>query len=81
MRGNAREHITEPGERLHPGALAHGDEAHQHGRRLAATVAAKERPVAAADSAAPCAFSIAAKTSYFQTKQKEEEMFYPTARR
>ena len=49
MRSNAREHIAEPGERLHPATLAHGDEAHQYGRRLAAMVTAKECPVAAAD--------------------------------
>src|SRR5215831_2054013 len=45
MRRNAREHITEPGERLNGIALAHRDEAQQHGRCLAAPVAAEERPV------------------------------------
>src|SRR5215469_13054361 len=44
LRG-AREHITEPGERLNSKAPAHRDEAQQHGRRLAAPIAAEERPV------------------------------------
>src|SRR5262245_30990010 len=49
MYSNAREHIAEPGERLDAATFAASDEAHQHGRRLAAFVAAEERPVAAAD--------------------------------
>jgi hypothetical protein len=38
---DAREHITEPGERLNGIALAHRDEAQQRGRRLAVPVAPK----------------------------------------
>ena len=53
MRRDAREHITEPGERLNGIALAHRDEAQQHGRRLAAPVAAEERPVVPAHRKAP----------------------------
>src|SRR5215831_5144454 len=53
MRRDAREHITEPGERLNGIALAHRDEAQQHGRRLAAPVAAKERPVPATNGDVP----------------------------
>ena len=50
---DAREHITEPGEWLHGIALAHRDEAQQHGRRLAASVAAEERPVATTNGDVP----------------------------
>jgi hypothetical protein len=53
MGGNARKHIAEPGERLDSGALAHGDEAQQHRRRLTAMVAAEKSPVAAAQFIAP----------------------------
>ena len=47
MGGDAREHITEPGEWLDPAALAGRDEAQQDGGGLAAIVAAEKRPVAA----------------------------------
>src|SRR5215471_15576487 len=50
---DSREHITEPGERFYGIALAHRDEAQQHGRRLAASVAAEERPVATAHGDIP----------------------------
>ena len=45
---DAREHIAKPGKRLDAGSLAGSDEASQHRRRLAATVAAEKCPVAAA---------------------------------
>src|SRR5581483_5396501 len=50
MRGDPREHISKPGERLDCVSLAYGNEAQQHGRRLAAIVAAEKCPVAAAES-------------------------------
>ncbi len=46
--GNAREDVPEPGEGVHAGQATGSDEAHQHGRRPAADVAAHEHPVAAA---------------------------------
>ena len=49
MRRDAREHMAKPGERLHRVPFAHGNEAQQHGRSLAAIVATEKRPVAAAD--------------------------------
>ena len=48
-----REHIPEPGERLDRIPLAHRDEAQQHGRCLAAVVAAEERPVASTNRDVP----------------------------
>ena len=47
---DAREHVAEPGKRLDAAPLAGSDEASQHRRRLAAAVAAKEWPVAAASA-------------------------------
>jgi hypothetical protein len=41
MRGNPRQYIAEPGERLHGALLAGCDEAQQHRCRLAATIAAE----------------------------------------
>src|SRR4051794_20972846 len=49
MGGDARKHITEPGERLDPATFAGRDETQQDGRGLAAIVAAEKRPVAAAN--------------------------------
>ena len=48
VRGDAREHITEPGKRFDAAPLAGSDEASQHRCRVAAAVAAKEGPVATA---------------------------------
>ena len=48
VRRDAREHVAEPGKRLDAAPLAGSDEAPQHRRRLAAGVAAEERPFAAA---------------------------------
>ena len=49
MGGNPREHVLEPGERFDGVPLAGCHETPQHRRRLAALVAAKEGPVAAAN--------------------------------
>jgi hypothetical protein len=49
VRRYARQYIPEPGERLDRIPLARRDEAHQYGRRPAAGIAAKKRPVAAAN--------------------------------
>jgi hypothetical protein len=46
---DAREHVAEPGERLHPVPLAHGYEAQQYGCGLAAIVATEKHPIATAD--------------------------------
>ena len=48
MIGDAREHIVEPGERIHFHQLARSDKTSQHRRCFAATVAAKKGPVGAA---------------------------------
>jgi hypothetical protein len=48
VRRDAREDVLKPGKRLDAGPLAGSDEASQHGRRLAASVAAEKSPVAAA---------------------------------
>jgi hypothetical protein len=45
--GNARVHVAEPSEWLDFAALAGTDKGAQHRRRLAALVAAEERPAAA----------------------------------
>src|SRR5580704_367635 len=47
-RRDAREHVMEPGKRLDAAPLAGSNEASQYRPRLAAGVAAKECPVAAA---------------------------------
>ena len=53
MGSDSREHIAEPGKWLDRVPLARRDEAQQHGRRLAAMVAAEERPVATPNRYAP----------------------------
>src|SRR5437879_12526071 len=47
MGTDAREDVFEPGERIDPDPLARGQEAPQHGSRVATLVAAKEHPVVA----------------------------------
>ena len=53
MRSDSREHIAEPTKRLDRVPLARRDEGQQHSRRLAALVAAEERPVAPPNRYAP----------------------------
>ena len=45
VRGNARQHIVEPRERLDAAPLAGSDETAKHGRRFAAAVALYSYPV------------------------------------
>jgi hypothetical protein len=47
MLRDAAEHISEPGKRIDADEFAGGNEAVQHGRSLAAVVAAEEGPVVA----------------------------------
>lgn len=59
VRGNAREHFSEPVKGLEAGPLARSDEPSQYRRCLATAVAAEEDPVAVAERVSRLARSVA----------------------